>query len=125
MRKRYAIPALVSLAALAGLLAYLARPDLPEPGVTWANAARIEIGTTEAEVVAIVGVSPSHAKLRYTGPDMIHENESPESAWILFWSDTECDILVYIDRNRRVVDVRVNGPPAPTWFDRARRRLGL
>ena len=123
MRKRYAIPALVSLAALAGLLGYLARPDPPGPGVTWANAARIEIGMTEAEVVAIVGRLPP--RLKYGGPDMIHENESPDSAWILFWSDNECDILVYIDRNHRVVDVRVNGPPAPTWLARARRRLGL
>ena len=124
MRKRYAIPVVLLLAAIGAGVGYLGRPDSPGPGVTWANAARIEIGMTEAEVVAIVGVI-SQGALSYHGPDMIHENESPEAAWVQLWSDSECDILVYIDRNRRVVDVRVNGPPAPTWLDRVRKRLGL
>lgn len=124
MRKRHAILSLMVLAALAGLLAYLARPDSPGPGVTWANAARIEAGMAEAEVVAIVGSIP-HGALNYHGPDMIHENESPDTAWVQLWSDSECDILVYFDCHRRVVDVRVNGPPPPNWIDRLRRRLGL
>ena len=124
MRKRYAIPALVLLAAFAGLLTFLGRPDPPGPGVTWANAARIEVGMTEAELLALIGGRPVIIPPLRSGA-FVDDPPADALTTLMFWSDSECDVLVYIDRNHRVVDVRVNGPPAPTWPDRARKRLGL
>ncbi len=122
MRKRYAIPALVLLAALTGLLAHLARRDPPGPGVTWANASRIEVGMTEPEVVAIVGGQPMIFPPNTACPG---QRPGTDTDTQMVWSGTECEIIVYLDWSGHVVDKETKGPSPPTWFDRARRRLGL
>lgn len=122
MRKRYAIPVVLLLAALAAGVAYLGRPDPPGPGVTWANASRIEVGMTEPEVVAIVGGQPM-----IFPPDTAAPLQRPgtDTDTRMVWSGTECEIIVYLDWSGHVDDKETKGPSPPTWFDRARRRLGL
>jgi hypothetical protein len=46
----------------------------------------------------------------------------------LLWSDMECDILVYLDANRRVIareGIGSVGSTPPTWYHRLQKRVGL
>jgi hypothetical protein len=113
---------LITLAGFVALGAYLVRPDPPKSGVIWANVERIEIGMTQAEVEAVVGRPP---QTWTRGPTPISENSPAGYHTVLLWSDTECDILVYLDAHGRVIGREGVGGARPSWFDRLRRRLGL
>lgn len=109
----------------AALCTYLSRPDPPGPGVTWANVERIDVGMTQPEVEAVVG-RPPQASSR--GPMPISNNSPPGYHVVLLWSDMECDILVYLDLDGRVISregVGSGGSGPPTWYDRLRKRVGL
>jgi hypothetical protein len=125
-RRAYWIAGVViALAGLMALCAYLGRPYPPGPGVTWANVERIEVGMTQSEVEAVVGRSP-HTWSRGSMP--ITDTSPPRYHKVLLWSDMECDILVYLDRDGRVIGregVGSVGTRPPTWHDRLRKRVGL
>jgi hypothetical protein len=115
----------IVLAGLAVLCAYLSFPDPPGPGVTWANVERIEVGMTQPEVEAVVGRPPQTCS---RGPGPISDNSPPGYHVVLFWSGMECDILVYLDRDGRVIGregVGSAGSGPLAWYDRLRKRVGL
>jgi hypothetical protein len=115
----------VVVASLVALCAVLARPYPPVPGVTWANLERIEVGMTEAQAEAVIGCQPMG---RSRGGPAIGDHSPPGYHTALLWSNTECDILVYLDRAGRVIGregVGSGGSAPPTWYDRLRKRLGL
>jgi hypothetical protein len=125
-RPRYwFLGAIFALVGFAVLCAYLGRPNPPGPGVTWANVERIDVGMTEQEVEAIVGRPPqtwSH------GPMPLSDNSPVGYHRVLLWSYMECDILVYLNREGRVIGregVGSVGSTPPTWCDRLRKRVGL
>jgi hypothetical protein len=90
--------------------------------VTWANVMRIEVGMTQPEVEAVVGCQPQAWS---PGPVPIGWNPPPGYRKVLLWSDAECYLLVYLDRDGRVIGRDgVRGWP-PSWYDRLRPRLGL
>jgi hypothetical protein len=119
------LPGIAALAGLAALCAYLSRPGPPGGGVTWANVERIEVGMTQPQVEAVVG---RPAQTRWRGPLPITDNSPPGYHVVLLWSDMECDILVYLDRDGRVISregVGSGGSGPPAWYDRLRKRVGL
>jgi hypothetical protein len=77
---------------------------------------------TQPEVEAIIGRPP---QARWRGPIPFTDNSPPEVHTMLMRSDMECDILVYLDRDGRVIDREGVGGRAPAWYDRLRQRLGL
>jgi hypothetical protein len=113
---------MLTLAGLAAVGAYLGRPYPLGPGVCWANVDRIAVGMTAQEVQAIVGRPPQSW---WRGPKPITDHSPPGYHKMLMWSDQECDILVYLDRNGRVMACEGVGGQRPSWFDRICHRLGL
>jgi hypothetical protein len=83
---------------------------------------RIEIGMTQPEVEAVIGRPP---QTWWRGPDPLTDNSPPDYHTVLLWSDTECDILVYLDRDGRGIGREGVGGRPPSWYDRVRQRLGL
>ena len=114
-----------SLLAVVSFCACLSLPDPAAPGVTWANVERIVVGMTQREVEEVVGRPPQTC---IPDPMPITDNSSAAYHTVLLWSDMECDILVYLDRDGVVIDregVASVGSRRPTWFDRLRKRVGL
>lgn len=110
--------------ALVLLGVYLARPyptQPPGPGVTWDNAEQIQPGMSAEEAKLIVGI-PTQVETSSWGWDDL----PPGTQTVMMWSDMDCDILVYLDRNRHVLGC-VAVPPRPThsWDKRLRKRLGF
>jgi hypothetical protein len=120
-RKYWITGAVISLAGIV-LCAFLSRPEPPGPGVTWANVKRIKVGMTQPEVEAVVGRPPQSWS---RGPQPLTGNSPPGYHRALLWSDMECDILVYLDRQGRVVGREGVRSTPPTWYDRLRKRVGL
>lgn len=112
----------IALAGLVVICACLIRPAPSRPGVTWANVKRIEVGMTQAQVEAIVGgPSPGWSY----GPDPITDNSPPDYHAVMLWSATECDILVYFDRDGRVISREGVGSNGSGWLGWLRARIGL
>jgi hypothetical protein len=125
MRGYWIAGVLVGLACVVALFAYLSRPEPPGPGVTWANVERIKVGMTQSEVEAVVGRPPQTWS---RGPIPLTDRSPPQYDRVLLWSDMECDILVYLDRDGRVIGregVGSVGSRPPAWYDRLRKRVGL
>ena len=125
MDKNWIAGLVISVVCFVALCAYLGRPEPPGPGVTWANVERIRVGMTQPEVEAIVGRPP---QTYWRGPMPLSDNSPPAYHRALLWSDMECDILVYLDRDGRVIaheGVGSVGTKPPTWWDRLRKRIGL
>jgi len=110
------------IAGIVALCAWLSRPLPPGPGVTFANVERIEIGMPLHEVETILG-GPTHATA--SGPQQITDNSPQDHHVVLLWSDMECDILVYLDRDGRVIAREIGGGKKPNWYDRMRKRVGF
>jgi hypothetical protein len=119
------IGGITALATLVLLCAYLARPYPPRPpgpGITWDNADQIRPGMSPAEVVSIVGYEPQVELLASS----VNDNPPVGSYKVMMWSGTDCDILAYLDRNRRVVHAETNPRrPVRPWYERLQIRLGL
>jgi hypothetical protein len=77
---------------------------------------------TETEVEAVVGRPP---QTWWRGPDPITDNSPPGYHTVLMWSDRECDILVYLNQDRRVIGREGVGGQQESWYDRLRRLAGL
>ena len=123
-RRNLRLLGVVILVGLVALCAYLARPYPPVSGVSYANVERIKPGMSRAEVIAILGIEPQQELHGREG--QITPNTLPEYHKALMWSDAECDIWVYLDREGKVIAREgVGGRGSPTWFDRLRRRLGV
>ena len=116
----------IALVGLATFCAYLSRPSPLRPGVTWANVERIKVGMTQRQVAAIMG---RLAQLRVSGSMRIKDTPNPPKCHtILWWSDMECDILVYLDRDGRVIGregIGSDGNRPPTWYNQIRKSVGL
>ena len=121
MRHYWLTGLVVALVAFVSSCPYLVRSYPEEPGVRWANVRRIEVGMTQAEVEVITGRPP---QTRWCGSEPITDNSPPRYQMGLMWSDTECDILVYLDRNGRVIGREGVGGRAQSWYSRLRKGLG-
>jgi len=122
MRRRTYLIAGV-MVALAGYVTGYVYFSRPGPGVTWANVERIQVGMTQPEVEAVVGWPPQTSWGCRNCP--ITDNSPPEFDTVLLWSDMECDILVYLNEDGRVVAREGVGSKPPTWHQRLRKRMGL
>jgi uncharacterized protein YuzE len=124
-RKYWISGAVIALAGFVALCVYLSRPYPPGPGVTWANVERIEVGMTQTEVETVVGRPPQTWS---PGSISVTANSPPGYHAVLLWSDMECDILVYLDENGRVIGregVGSAGSTQSAWYRRLRQRLGV
>jgi hypothetical protein len=83
---------------------------------------RITPGMTRPEVEAVIGRPP---QTWWRGPQPITDNSPAVYHAVLMWSDTELDILVYLDTAGRVIGREGVGGPPPSWYDRVRQRLRL
>ena len=117
-RMRWSVFGAIGLAGLTLVCAYLSRP-YPEPGVRWENIGRIEVGMTVAEVEAVIGCPPQSV---WAGDPI--ERGPPGTHASLMWSDVECDIWVFVDREGWVIG-REGVGRRPPWYERLRQWLGL
>jgi hypothetical protein len=100
-RGLYLVLVALALAGVASLCFHLNSPKPPRSGITRENAARIQPGMTTDDAETIIGFPP---QVEFGSQHLDH---SPANAFsVLMWSDTECDILVYLDREKKVVQVR-------------------
>jgi hypothetical protein len=93
----------------------------PQPGVSWRNVARIRAGMSQREVEAILG-SPPQASTR--GPMPVSEASPADFHTALLWSAAELDIIVYLDRQDRVISREGVGSPPHSLRGRVRAWLG-
>jgi hypothetical protein len=101
-------------AAMAGVaLLVLMRPNPPGP-VTWANAARLALGMTRAELEDVLG----------PGKDLAPPN-SPYTGRLLGWQGDGLSVIVLLDDSGRVERVWAIKDPPESPRQRLRRRLGL
>jgi hypothetical protein len=121
-RRSVLLPASAVTLALGVACAYLGRPYPPGPGVRYANVERIELGMTRPEVEAIIGLPAQHQVGGDSG--QFTPNAPADYHTALMWSDAECDIWVFLDRDGRVISREGVGGRPPSWLDRLQQRLG-
>lgn len=81
-------------------------PVTPAPEVSWLNLKQIHAGMSQQEVVAILGRPPQASM---GGPQPITDSSPTNFDTVLLWSDTDLDILVYLDKVGRVISCEGNG----------------
>ncbi len=87
------------LSGLAILCVSVGRPDPPREPRIRHKAERIQIGMTQTEVEDVIGI---RTYAWAPGPAPITEDSPPRFRKVLLWSG-DCDLLVYLDENGRVI----------------------